>query len=273
MAVNHLVDDARNTLVARTGEFAAALMPRVVVMENVKELLVGRNRHHFLALSSKLRELGYDVWAGVHDLSDFGLPQRRMRTLVIARLDRAVAPLVVEPPARRTTVRDAIGGLPQVEQGEVHPDDPMHVSPRHTAIVTERMKAIPPDGGSWSDIVETHPHLLTPSMIGKRPGSFPDVYGRLAWERPAITITRECAHPGNGRYTHPEQHRMLTVREMALLQGFPADYEFIGPMNARYNQIGDAVPPLVARRLAGHVASMLSEADVSLDAEKAALIA
>jgi DNA (cytosine-5)-methyltransferase 1 len=98
--------------------------------------------------------------------------------------------------------------------------------------------------------------LLTPSMFRARPGSFPDVYGRLWWDRPAITITRECAHVGNGRYVHPEQDRLLTVREMALLQGFPADYMFEGPLTARYNQIGDAVPPMIAAQIAAHVARL-----------------
>lgn len=259
IAANHIVDDARNSLVRRTASFAESFMPRVLVMENVKELVRGRHRHHFDALITALNRLGYDVWAGVHDLSDFGLPQRRLRALVIATRDDSVAPLLVEPPTRRTTVRDAIGHLPPVEQGEPSPEDPAHVCPRHSDIVTNRMRAIPRDGGSWADIVATHPHLLVPSMIGKRAGSFPDVYGRLWWDRPAITVTRECAHPGNGRYTHPEQDRMLTVREMALIQGFPPNYVFLGPLNARYNQIGDAVPPLVSRVIAAHVAAMLAE--------------
>ena len=260
MAVNHVADDARNRLVPRTAEFVEAVQPRVLVMENVRELLTGRHRHHFDLLRSRLEALGYGVWAGVHDLSDFGLPQRRRRALVVAARGEAPAPLVVPAPARRTTVRDAIGGLPPVEQGEAHPADEQHRCPRHTAAVTERLRAIPRDGGSWGDLVDTRPDLLIPSMVGKRAGSFPDIYGRLWWDRPAITITRECGSPGNGRYVHPEQDRMLTVREMALLQGFPPGYRFLGPLAARYNQIGDAVPPLVARRVAGHVAQHLAAA-------------
>lgn len=260
MAVNHLQDDARNSLVHRTARFVEELRPEILVMENVKELLVGRQNHHFHALSTDLVRLGYDVWSGVHDLSDFGLPQRRLRSLIIARREGEVVPLVVQPPARRTTVQDAIGQLPPIEQGQTHPDDEMHVCPTHTPAVTARMRAIPKDGGSWGDIVTSHPHLLIPSMINKRAGSFPDVYGRLWWDRPSITITRECGHPGNGRYTHPDQDRMLSIREMSLLQGFPQDYVFLGPINARYNQIGDAVPPLVARHLASHLTTMLSNA-------------
>lgn len=269
MAVNHQQDDQRNALVARTAKFVEAFAPRVLVMENVKELLEGRHRHHFEALHKGLDALGYDVWAGVHDLAQFRLPQRRRRALVIASRVGDVPPMVRSAPVKLTTVRDAIGHLPPVEQGEPHPDDPQHVCPRHTPVVTARCKAIPTDGGSWADIVESHPDLLIPSMIGKRAGSFPDVYGRLAWDRPAITITRECAHPGNGRYFHPDQDRMLTAREMSLLQGFPPNFSFVGALNARYNQIGDAVPPLVSRLVAGHVADMLAAADAA-DAPRAA---
>jgi DNA (cytosine-5)-methyltransferase 1 len=260
MAVNHQEDDQRNRLVPRTAKFVEAFEPRVLVMENVKELLEGRHQHHFSVLYRDLRELGYAVWSGVHDLSHFGLPQRRRRALIIASRVGDVMPLVTTPPKRLTTVRDAIGHLPAVDQGVPLTSDPQHVCPRHTPAVTARCKAIPKDGGSWADIVETHPELLIPSMINKRAGSFPDVYGRLAWDRPAITVTRECAHPGNGRYFHPEQDRMLTVREMSLIQGFPPDFRFVGPLNARYNQIGDAVPPLVSRLIAGHVAGHLAGA-------------
>jgi DNA (cytosine-5)-methyltransferase 1 len=259
LAINHGHDDRRNALVRRTALFVKAFEPRVLVMENVKELLNGRHRHHFLALRAALTAAGYSVSAEVHNLADFGLPQRRHRALVVGRRDgEATLPQAPRPARPATTVREAIGHLPAVEQGIPHPSDPMHVCPRHTPAVQARIEAIPRDGGSWGDIAESNPELLIPSMVGKRAGSFPDVYGRLAWDRPAVTITRECGHPGNGRYLHPEQDRLLTVREMALLQGFPPGYRFLGPLSARYNQVGDAVPPLVSRRLAGHVAGLLA---------------
>ena len=96
------------------------------------------------------------------------------------------------------------------------------------------------------------------SRIAKRDfGSHPDVYGRLAWDRPSVTIKRECAHVGNGRYSHPEQARLLTVREMAQLQGFPKDFVFISHSIAnRYRHIGDAVPPLISYQLSALVAWM-----------------
>ena len=79
---------------------------------------------------------------------------------------------------------------------------------------------------------------------------FCDVYGRMAWDRPAPTIKRECSHVGNGRYAHPEQDRLCTVREMSLLQGFPHDYQFTGTLANMYRHIGDAVPPLISYQLA-----------------------
>lgn len=265
-ATNHTTDDPRNQLVERTADFVAEFRPEFLVMENVKELLNGTQRHHFENLRDRLEnELGYKVWAEIHDFADFGLPQRRRRALLIARRDGPVIGLPT-PKCGVRTVREAIGHLPAIRGGECHQDDPMHVAPSNTPAVLARIKAIPHDGGSWADVMNApnlseaeKRSLLTPAMFRARPGSFPDVYGRLWWDRPAITITRECGHVGNGRYTHPEQDRLLSVREMALLQGFPSDYYFEGPTAAKYNQIGDAVPPAISKLVANHIARMTTE--------------
>lgn len=275
-ANNHIADDPRNQLVRRTGLYVEELMPKYLVMENVKELLGGAFRNHFLALRRQLERIGYSVWAEVHDLSEYGLPQRRIRALVIARRDGPI----VGPPLARTgprTVRQTIAHLPPLEAGEADPHDPQHRSPSMSEQVLDRIRAIPRDGGSWADVMndpyisdERKRYLLIPSMFRARPGSFPDVYGRLRWDRPAITITRECAHVGNGRYVHPEQDRLLTVREMALLQGFPPDYEFVGPLSARYNQIGDSVPPMISKQIADHIAN-IETGQLDVEAELARL--
>lgn len=249
---NHIRDDARNHLVERTAVYAEAWRPKYVVIENVKELLRGRHKHHFQGLHRRLTELGYDVFAEVHDLKHLGLPQSRIRSLIVAKLGEQFKWHVPEREHFRT-VRDAIGHLPPVDAGETDSSDAMHVSPRTSGHSLARMKAIPRDGGSWTDIPDELAHLRIPSMNVKKPGSFPDVYGRLAWDKPAPTVTRECSHPGNGRYSHPEQDRLLTVREMALIQGFPADYQFLGSLSFKYRQIGDAVPPMVAEQIAGAI--------------------
>src|SRR3954454_15889000 len=124
LARNHVVDDARNSLVARVGAFARVLGPEVIVMENARELLMGRFARHFEALRAVLADdLGYRVVAEIHVLSDCGLPQRRERALVVA-VRAGLPPLglsdlwagrAVRPEA--TTVRRAIGHLPAVPAG------------------------------------------------------------------------------------------------------------------------------------------------------------
>ncbi len=218
-ARNHSEDDPRNRLVVRMASFVEEFLPEFLVMENVKEFLNGKQSHHFQALCAYLNNLNYSVYSGIHNLSDYGLPQRRTRAIVIARRDHGFvsdSPLV--PADRQTTVREAIGHLPMICAGEVHPTDSMHVAPGMTLAVQRRIQAIPKNGGSWGDVMndpslsEDEKHtLLIPSMFRARPGSFPDVYGRLEWDTVAATITRECSHVGNGRYVHPEQDRLLTV--------------------------------------------------------------
>jgi DNA (cytosine-5)-methyltransferase 1 len=128
----------------------------------------------------------------------------------------------------------------------------------------KRLGAIPKDGGSWVDLlkVEGGEELLIPSMkryvAAEDFGSHPDVYGRAAWDKPCVTIKRECSHIGNGRYSHPDQDRLMTVREMAILNGFPRDVEFVGQMSNMYRHIGDAVPPLISYQLAHLTAWILS---------------
>ncbi len=268
---NHLADSPGNTLVAKCADFAEAFLPEFVVLENARELICGNHPHHYEGFVRRLERLGYDLRGGVHLLTKYGLPQIRERALVVASrvgpvktLDDLWEGFEVAPEA--TTVRHAIGHLnrPALSAGEASADDPMHQSPGFgTDLVRRRMAAIPRDGGSWTDLAD-HPsagELLIGSMKGRLArgdrGSHPDVYGRLAWDRPCVTVKRECAHVGNGRYAHPEQTRLLTVREMALLQGFPATYAFASPSLAnRYRHIGDAVPPLVSYQLSALVTWM-----------------
>lgn len=131
------------------------------------------------------------------------------------------------------------------------------VSPKFSSDdVKNRMKAIPHDGGSWIDLLKhpNHEKLLTNSMKkilqAVKIGSYPDVYGRMSWNKPSPTIKRECSHIGNGRYAHPEEDRLCTVREMATLQGFPIDFQFDEiSLSNKYRHIGDAVPPLISYQL------------------------
>jgi len=274
LAKNHLVDDVRNSLVGKVGAFVRSMRPEAVVLENARELINGRFSRHFASLKSDLESQGYLVSSRVHFLSEFGLPQRRERALVLAvRSGYELHDLAdlwsgYTVASEATHVRRAIESLPPVRAGEVHPADPLHVSPRMLSDVNRRrLSAIPADGGSWFDLVNRPEagELLTPSMKRRAAsgdfGSHPDVYGRLWWDRPAPTIKRECGHIGNGRYSHPEQNRLCTVRELALLQGFPCDYEFeASSLTNMYRHVGDAVPPLVAFQIASAIAWSLTGA-------------
>ena len=260
---NHLQDDPRNSLVGRSALFVRELQPTIFLMENARELIQGNFSHHYDRLRRELEKLGYEVGGGNHFLTAFGLPQRRERALVVA-VKRGLPLRVIEDlwtgyrvRPRATHVRRAISNLPPVDAGIAYPDDAMHVSPKFTPVGLRRLQLIPKDGGSWSDL-RHHPEaeeVLTPAMkryVAKKDfGSHPDVYGRLWWDKPAVTIKRECGHTGNGRYAHPEQDRLCTVREMAILQGFPRDFQFVsGGLTNMYRHIGDAVPPLISYQLA-----------------------
>jgi DNA (cytosine-5)-methyltransferase 1 len=240
------------------------LKPAIFLMENARELIVGNFSHHYKKLREKLIQLGYKVHGETQMLNRFGLPQRRERALIIAvrkelqlrTLDDLWSGFQVN--MESTHVRRAISSLPPVVASKAHPEDPLHIAPSFSNTESlRRIQLIPKDGGSWADI-RNHPeakNILTPAMLryidrGKL-GSHPDVYGRLWWDRPAVTIKRECSHIGNGRYAHPEQDRLCTVREMSILQGFPRDYKFIASgLSNIYRQIGDAVPPLIAYQIA-----------------------
>ena len=254
---NHLRDDCRNGLVSRAAGFAVALDADIVVMENARELLRGNFQHHYRAFRERLEDCGYTVFGRNYMLNRFGLPQVRERAIVIA--SKEGLPLYTLESMwhgwgvtdRAKTVRRALSVAAEAKGAD-------HRYPGYASeTVKRRLAAIPPDGGSWMDLLG-HPdatQLLTGSMkriaAAGRFGSYPDVYGRMAWDKPAPTIKRECAHIGNGRYAHPELDRLCTVAEMAVLNGFPRHYEFNGSSLANtYRHIGDAVPPLVSYQLA-----------------------
>jgi DNA (cytosine-5)-methyltransferase 1 len=263
LALNHVRDDTRNGLVGRISGYAEILRPQIVLLENARELVMGRFSGHLRSLLAALSALGYDARATTYFLNQFGLPQRRERALVIAV--RRPLPLRdmgdlwagLRVSEKATHVRRALWELPPVQAGQADAADPLHVSPLVSSPVNRRrLAAIPHDGGGWADLARRPDAdaLLTPAMRRRAArhdfGSHPDIYGRLWWDRPAVTIKRECGHIGNGRYAHPEQDRLCTVRELSILQGFPRGYAFVGSLSNMYRHVGDAVPPLISHQLA-----------------------
>lgn len=237
-------DDSRNGLVIAFATIAVRLQPEFIIFENVPEVLSKKNWALFKQLSRILKNNGYNVRAQVHNLASFGVPQDRFRALIIARKSWFKMPSFILRREEYRTVRDAIEHLAHVKPGEVGKDS-MHFCAGHKQSTIDVIKAVPKNGGS-------RPVGVGPKCL-QRVDGFRDVYGRMYWDRPANTITANSRNPAGGRYVHPEQNRGLTVREAALLQGFPKDYLFAGSFDEKFRQIGNAVPPIFAAMLAASI--------------------
>jgi DNA (cytosine-5)-methyltransferase 1 len=243
--------DPRNSLFVKFAEIAAHLYPEAVVVENVPELLTDRYWPYLQRARRILVDAGYHVHVGIHNMATFGVPQERFRVLLLAMRRPFKPPTPFLARGKFRTVRDAVEKLPRIRAGEMHAEDAMHYTAGHRESTIRTIRTIPKDGGSLS--LENGPACLR--RIEQRQGrsAYEDVYGRLAWDRPAITITAYSRNPASGRYVHPEQDRGLSVREAALLQGFPRDYWFKGSLDERFRQVGNAVPPTFAIFLAAHL--------------------
>ena len=237
--------DKRNDLVSEFARVASKLRPECVIMENVPELLGKKYWKHFEAFRNTLGKRGYTVKQAIYNAAAFGVPQERYRAIVIAMRCDFLLPSPTLKKHRYVTVREAIGDLPAVEPGETHPSDHLHRSARHRESTLEVIRQVPKDGGS-------RPFGVGPECLDRVKG-FYDVYGRLNWDRPAITITHYARNPASGRYIHPEQDRGLSAREAAILQSFPVSYEFKGSFDSIFRQIGEAVPPKFSAALAAMV--------------------
>jgi len=244
-------DDVRNSLFIAFAKIAAAVQPDAIVVENVPEILTDRYWPLVVKARDILTRAGYVSRLAVHNMAEFGVPQQRFRALLIAMRQPFQMPKGFVEPQQFRTVRDAIGKLPAIAAGEVSANDPMHFTAAHRLSTIKTIMAVGKDGGSrpW----HAGPECLRRAAAKQGRAAYEDVYGRLWWNRPAITVTAYARNPASGRYVHPEQHRGLSVREAALLQSFPKQYMFEGSFDSRFRQIGNAVPPSFAAYLAGHV--------------------
>ena len=240
------IREPMNDLVFEFLRFAKVLRPKTLMMENVPGLFHDPRLKKFCrALSS----LGYRWDCTVVDASEYGVPQRRRRMILLAS---RVGPSTFASKTRRPrTVRDAIAHL----EAPGNSGDPLHDHAAHrTAQVQALIEKIPVDGGGRSSLPQRDQ-----LACHKKTSGFKDVYGRMAWDRPAPTITGGCINPSKGRFLHPDQHRAITLREAALLQGFPRRYKF--PLRrGTYpvaQMIGNAFPPQFAMRHAKELMKQL----------------
>ena len=241
--------DRRNPLFVDFAIIASRLLPDAIVVENVPELLTNRYWGLVEDALARFKQCGYFVHLNVHNMAEFGLPQERFRALLVAmrRPFRLPANGFLEREQFKT-VRAAIAHLPSVRAGERHEKDKMHYSASHRESTLRTIRAVPKNGGSRPQHVG--PECLRRAAARNGRAVYEDVYGRLYWDRPAITITAYARNPASGRFIHPEQDRGLTVREAALLQGFPRRYWFGGSFDDKFRQIGNAVPPMFSAYIA-----------------------
>ncbi|MDT5060629.1 MAG: (cytosine-5)-methyltransferase 1 [Acidobacteriota bacterium] len=277
------LDDPRNQLINAFLDCCKILKPRFILMENVAEMKNGFDKTYSDEILTCLREEGYTVTYAVLNAADYGVPQRRRRAFFIANREGVQFQLpprthskedineYLFPRPKHVTVWEAIGDLPSKSHTEGENEiceyacapfsDFQRLMRNGSNVVTnhvarplqptqyERLASIQPGQG----LKDLPAHLRTK-------GGYSGAYGRLTKDMVAPTITRWVFHPGSGRWGHPVDTRLLTIREIARIQGFPDSYEFEGSYVQRAGQLGNAVPPLLAQRI---VESMLDQAGIS----------
>lgn len=256
---NRKRNDPRVNLLAEFGRFITYWKPEYVFVENVPGLQrIDNGTGPLQNFSSLLDRLGYCHVSQVVPALWFGVPQRRERLVLLASRVGAIAlPEPTHGPGRKfpsyATVREWIGGLPNLRAGAASTDDPDHHAAALSPLNLRRIALTPEGGGReawprrlWLECHKTH-------------AGHSDVYGRLSWDAPASGLTTRCISYSNGRFGHPDQDRAISAREAACLQTFPRSYRFHGSLESRARQIGNAVPPLMAlqvgRLIRKHVAS------------------
>lgn len=245
----------------------------VFVMENVPQLL---NSYEHGEIVEVARGMGFTLRSAKLCAADYGVPQTRWRAFIIGC--KFVDPACTFPPKKTNlnpnterrkafseefdvyisdpspwrTVRDAISDLPPPVGTEIRPIQApldLHFGRKPTPKSLERYKAIPEEGMNRFDLQQRAPHLTPACWVRKASGGT-DLFGRLWWDRPSVTIRTEFFKPEKGRYLHPVQHRPITHREAARIQSFPDDFRFLGTKIEIAKQIGNAVPPALAARIA-----------------------
>jgi DNA (cytosine-5)-methyltransferase 1 len=274
------VDDPRKKLWIPFMQVIDITGARTFVMENVPQLL-GSLEHREILEWAEHR--GFAVWSGQGVAADYGVPQTRKRAVIVGSMDND--PSRFFPPPRshydpkRTpnqmtlldgayradaepwrTVKDAIADLPRPVGTEIRDEAPpldLHFGRNPTPTSKARYRAIPEQGMNRFDLQERAPELTPQCWINKTSGGT-DLFGRLWWDRPAFTIRTEFFKPEKGRYLHPEQHRPITHREAARFQTFPDEFVFTGTKIEIARQIGNAVPPLLAKAIADRLYVMMT---------------
>ncbi|GAB2587718.1 DNA cytosine methyltransferase [Spirosoma areae] len=246
----------------------------VFVMENVPELLTSEE---YGQIREVAEGMGFELEAAKLIAANYGVPQVRTRAFIMG--SRLADPKDVFPPLRThrdprsskpidltlyhpnvqpwLTVRDVISDLAEPVGTEIRGEtgaNALHFGRNPTSMSMERYRIIAGEGMNRFDLQRLAPHLTPKCWINKKSGGT-DLFGRLWWDRPSVTIRTEFFKPEKGRYLHPEQHRPITHREAARFQGFPDDFIFKGSKVEIARQIGNAVAVGMAEQIASAVLS------------------
>lgn len=262
------LQDPRNFLFIEYLNLVEYLQPDVFVIENVKALLSTSKGWFKNQIISTIEKLGYKVDVGVLKANDFGVPQTRERTIFICCKNKKIFlpdPIVSKP----VTVREAIEDLAFLESSEGDFEQNYrylptsnyqklmrkgskklynHRASNHAKIAIEKLKLIPPEKGK---------ECLPKELHGKQ--IFNSTWGRLVWDEPSPTIDTRFDAASNGKNNHPFLNRAITPREAARLQSFDDKYIFYGTKVAIRTQIGNAVPPLMAKAIADAIYKQLCD--------------
>lgn len=259
--------DPRNFLFLEYVDLVKRIQPEVFVIENVKALVATENHYFINQIYAEFEKLGYGLNHDILNASDFGVPQSRERTIIIGLKGRRIETMPKGSEYSRITVRDAISDLSYLNSGEgsdvsdyilpvasdyqrmMRGDSPKlhnHKATNHSKVALDKLKMIPPEGNKSS---------LPSELIGKQ--QFATTWGRLCWDKQSPTIDTRFDTPSNGTNSHPYLHRSITPREAARIQSFPDSFVFYGNKCAICKQIGNAVPPLLAKAIGEHIVKIL----------------
>lgn len=241
--------DPRNGLVLEFVRLVEETRPRFFLMENVGGLLSRHGRPFLDEFENRAKSLGYEIHTKLLNAADYGVPQQRMRAFLVG--ESVADGLTFQFPEAQVTkwrtVRDAIADLPSPPaDGRPHMEVQNHFrEARLSPLNIERIKHVRQGGGR-----EQIPERLQLDCHRKGNGHrHMDVYGRLAWNEPSVTLTARFDSFTRGRFGHPVEHRSLTIREGARIQTFPDNFVFSGNRGEQARQVGNAVPPLLAEVL------------------------
>lgn len=256
------LQDPRNFLFREYLNVVKEVKPEIFIIENVKGLLLASNGWFRDEILKAIRELGYFVEYGVINAADFGVPQSRERAIFICSKSKPIS-LPKPTITTITTVRDAIGDLSYLESGEGDFEQKYiteaqcdyqkkmragstvlynHKASNHKQVAIDKLKMIPPEQGKECLPVEMHGNQ-----------KFKTTWGRLKWDDVSPTIDTRFDASSNGTNNHPYLNRAITPREAARIQSFDDKFVFYGSKVYVRKQIGNAVPPLMAKAIADNV--------------------